>query len=393
MIKNVKNKFNEIRADIDAADRELVDLIAHRLKLTQKIGKIKAELNLPLYIAEREAALITEKRALAEEQGVSADLIEDVLRRIMRDSYNSQVKAFGDIDNQKASISPEANLKPKIDANKPRIVIVGGRGQLGGLVAQLFSDSKYPVDVIEKSDWPIKASIVRNAGIFIVAVPIRQTNQIIEQLNNLPEDCILADITSVKEYPLETMLQVHNGPVVGLHPMFGPGIKHLAKQTIVVCHGRHPTKYQWLLDQFAQWGAILAPVDAKEHDYLMSIIQVLRHFSTIAYGYHLKQENIDLDKVLQLSSPIYRLELIMVGRLFAQDPKLYSDIIFSDKNNIPMVKRFAERFVTVLELLENQDKDGFKKLFEETAAWFGEHADKFLLESNQIIATANDVKK
>ncbi|MGT9288017.1 carboxy-S-adenosyl-L-methionine synthase CmoA, partial [Escherichia coli] len=42
--------------------------------------------------------------------------------------------------------------------------------------------------------------------------------------------------------------------------------------------------------------------------------------ATFAYGLHLAEENVQLEQLLALSSPIYRLELAMVGRLFAQDP-------------------------------------------------------------------------
>jgi len=175
--------------------------------------------------------------------------------------------------------------------------------------------------------------------------------------------------------------------------MFGPGIEHLAKQTIVVCHGRDEAEAKWFVEQLKTWGANLSFVDPKEHDRLMSIVQVLRHFSTVAYGYHLQQENIDLDKVLELSSPIYRLELIMIGRLFAQDSELYSDIIFSDKKNVPMVKRFLQRMTVLLEMLEKDDKQAFGKLFNDVSNWFGENAEKFLQESNLMLAKANDVKR
>lgn len=51
----------------------------------------------------------------------------------------------------------------------------------------------------------------------------------------------------------------------------------------------------------------------------MTLIQALRHFTSFAYGLHLSRENPNIDKLLKLSSPIYRLELAMVGRLFGQD--------------------------------------------------------------------------
>ena len=383
-LKVAQDAFSQVRKDIDTVDSELVELIAKRLALTGKVGELKAELNLPLYVPSRELELIKNKRALAEKKNISPDLVEDVIRRIMRDSYLTQNKSRSEL-----IVSDESK---SVNNQSKNIVIIGGGGQLGKLFVDLFEQSGYRVSVIEKDDWEQSNDLLVCASLVMVAVPIRNTVSVIEQLSQLNKDCLLVDITSIKESPLESMLNIHKGPVIGLHPMFGPGIHHLAKQTIVVCHGRGKKTSQWFIEQLNTWGATCSFVDAKQHDHLMSIVQVLRHFSTIAYGYHLKEENIDLDKVLELSSPIYRLELMMVGRLFAQDSELYSDIIFTSKDNIPMVKRFLERLLTLLEMLEKQDKEEFGKLFKDVSNWFGSHADKFLVESNELLARANDIK-
>jgi len=380
-IKQAEQDFAQVRKDIDSVDAQLVSLIAERQKLTAKVGQLKAILKLPLYVPSREKALIEQKRALGESLSVNPDLVEDVLRRIMRDSYTNQ------------NLTRAAVMQNKSQSQNRKIVVIGGKGQLGGLFVSLFKQSGYPVEVIDQDDWSEAEKLFVDASMVMVAVPIRVTETVIGQLTHLPEQCVLLDVTSVKQSPLAAMLANHKGPVVGLHPMFGPDIGHLAKQTIVVCHGRGADRYQWLLEQLTIWGAELCDVDAAQHDHLMSIVQVLRHFSTVAYGYHLQQENIDLEKVLQLSSPIYRLELIMVGRLFAQDSTLYSDIIFSDPSNVAMVKRFLQRMLELLELLESQDKIAFSNLFDQVSEWFADYADQFLQESNLMLAKANDIKK
>jgi len=380
-IQQAELEFAQVRKDIDAVDAELVGLIAQRQKLTAKVGQLKATLKLPLYVPSREKDLIQKKRALGQSLSVSPDLVEDVLRRIMRDSYTNQ------------NLTRAAELQNKCLSQSRNILVIGGKGQLGRLFVALFKQAGYAVDVIEQDDWDKADSLLAKASMVMVAVPIRVTEEVIKKLSGLPESCVLVDVTSVKQKPLKAMLQCHKGPVVGLHPMFGPDIGHLAKQTIVVCHGRGADAYQWLLEQLTIWGAELCEVEAEQHDHLMSIVQVLRHFSTVAYGYHLQQENIDLEKVLQLSSPIYRLELIMVGRLFAQDSTLYSDIIFSDPGNITMVKRFLQRMMELLEMLESQDKVAFSNLFDRVSEWFADYAEQFLQESNLMLAKANDIKK
>jgi len=375
-LEKAKADFAQVRNDIDSVDRGLVDLIAQRLQLTAKVGILKATLDLPLYVPEREKALISKNRELAQQSDISPDLVEDVIRRIMRDSYANQ-------DHTRSQVSP---------SQSKRVVVIGGAGQLGSLFVRLFKKSGYPVEIVEKGDWGTSDEVLSKAEIVMVAVPIRITNSVIEKLTKLNKDCLLVDITSIKEAPVKKMLDIHSGPVLGLHPMFGPGIENLAKQTIVVCEGRKADKSKWFVELLKTWGAKLALVNSEQHDRLMAIVQVLRHFSTVAYGYHLKEENIDLNKVLELSSPIYRLELIMVGRLFAQDSELYSDIIFSNKENIPMIKRFLERLLRLLQMLESQDKQAFSELFNDVSHWFGEHSDDFLQESNLLLAKASDIR-
>lgn len=375
--KDITPQLRVLRDQIDEIDSQLVELLAKRRSVTTKVGALKSEVGMPIFAPDREAELIAMRREQAQSAGISPDLIEDVLRRLMRDSYVSQ-----DASGYRC-INPECN----------KVVIVGGGGQLGSVFVDLFNRSGYQVDTLEHNDWPRSEEILSGASLVIVAVPIRLTANIIQQLKYLPSECILADITSIKESPLFEMMKVHSGPVVGLHPMFGPDVAGLIKQTIIVCQGRQPEKYQWLIEQFQVWGAKIYPVEAHQHDEAMAMVQVMRHFSTIAYGYHLMMEGADISQLLEMSSPIYRLELIMVGRLFAQDPILYTDIIFSNRDNIAMMKRFAYRFLELLEDVEMSDKAAFVSMFDQVSNWFGDYADIFLHESKAMLLKANELKK
>jgi len=372
-----ESQLNQLRDEIDDIDSQLVNLLAKRLNVTSKVGQLKSQVGMPIYDPVREKSLFGKRRQQAINAGVSGDLIEDVLRRLMRDSYVSQ-----DASGYRC-VNPECK----------KVVIIGGKGQLGRIFVDLFQRSEYQVAVIEQADWHNSETILSDASLVIVAVPIRLTAMVIGKLKTLPQDCILADVTSIKESPLHEMMSVHDGPVVGLHPMFGPDVAGLIKQTIIACDGRFPEKYNWLLQQFKVWGAKIYPVEAHEHDKAMAMVQVMRHFSTIAYGYHLMAEGADISQLVDMSSPIYRLELVMVGRLFAQDPILYSDIIFANSENVAMMKRFAYRFLELLEDVENGDKDAFVEMFSQVSHWFGDYADIFLAESKGMLLKANELKK
>jgi chorismate mutase / prephenate dehydrogenase len=374
---DIEFQLKNLRNEIDAIDSQFVELLAKRQAVTTKVGALKSQVGMPIYAPEREEQLISMRRGQAIDAGVSPELIEDVLRRLMRDSYVSQ----------------DASGYRCVNPDCRKVVVVGGKGQLGQVFVDLFHRSKYKVVTLEQGDWEKSESILAESSVVIVAVPIRLTTHIIQQLNDLPKDCILADVTSIKDSPLNEMMEIHQGPVVGLHPMFGPDVSGLIKQTIIACEGRSPDSYQWLLDQFKVWGATIYLVDAKAHDQAMSLVQVMRHFSTIAYGYHLMSEGADISQLVEMSSPIYRLELVMVGRLFAQDPILYTDIIFSNRENIAMMKRFAHRFLELLDDVDRGDKESFVGMFNEVSDWFGDYADIFLQESKAMLLKANELKK
>ena len=369
--------LKEIRNEIDALDQELIEVFAKRLALVKKVGEIKHKQGLPIYVPEREADMLAARRKEAEKMGVPADLIEDVLRRVMRESYVSE-NHFGF-----KTINPEIK----------KIVIVGGNGKLGGLFARFLRASGYLVDALGSKDWAQAQAILSGADVVMVCVPINKTLETIERLKPyLTENMLLTDLTSVKRQPLEKMLEVHRGAVVGLHPMFGPDIASMAKQVVVRCDGRYPERYEWLLEQIAIWGAKIYQVDAAEHDHSMTYIQALRHFSTFANGYHLSRQPIKLANILALSSPIYRLELAMIGRLFAQDGSLYADIIMDKPENLEVIESLKQSYEESLKFFEIGDKDGFIKVFNEVREWFGEYSEQFMKESRQLLQQANDYR-
>lgn len=369
--------LNDLRAEIDATDRELLQLLAKRLELVAQVGDVKHRHGLPVYVPERESQMLAARRLEAEKMGISGDLIEDILRRIIRESYHSE--------NQFGFKTVNSHIK--------KIVIVGGYGKLGQLFARYLRASGYPISILDREDWDVAEAILTNADVVIVSVPIANTLKTIERLEPyLTKNMLLADLTSVKREPLAKMLEVHQGPVLGLHPMFGPDIPSMAKQVVVRCDGRDAEQYQWLLAQIEIWGAKIYQTDAADHDHNMTYVQALRHFATFANGLHLSKQPVNLANLLALSSPIYRLELAMIGRLFAQDAALYADIIMDKPENLQVIESLKQSYEEALAFFEKGDKDGFINAFEEVRAWFGDYSEQFLKESRQLLQQANDLR-
>lgn len=256
----------------------------------------------------------------------------------------------------------------------PKIItIVGGKGQMGELFCRLFESLGHVIHKIGSRDWDDARQYIAQSDLVIVSVPINRTGAIIEQVAALmPKQAILADFTSIKVDPLLAMLKHHSGAVIGLHPMFGPTITSTQSQVVVCCEGRYAEQSQWLLDNLVQLGFTLKQMTASEHDQAMSFIQGVEHFITFSLGTFLHHKNQHPEKLLEIASPIYLAKLLLMGRIFDQDPKLYADIIMANPTRIALIAEFAEWLQQWVHKLKADDKTAFIEEFSSATRWMGD---------------------
>jgi chorismate mutase/prephenate dehydrogenase len=368
------NRIEQLRQKIDECDEALVQILKQRQSYVDCLAEQKRALREPLYVPEREEAIFRKLRKLAEDKGLSPELIQDVLQRVMRDSYQRQA--------QKSY--PSATEQPR------SICVIGGRGQLGGFFASLFERSGHTVSIIDKEDWAEADRVFSKTDLVLVAVPIEVTEQVIQRLSRLPAQCVLADITSIKAQPLEQMLKIHSGPVVGFHPMFGPGLSHLARQLILSCHGRSAEQYAWVVRQFELWGCLVRPVDAAHHDKVMTLVQALRHFNTFVAGWQLMEKGTDIRQLVAMSSPIYRMELALIGRLFAQNPELYVDILLQASDGVALLEHYRTLYQQAYQWVRNKDRELLINQFKKIADYFGEWKEDFFHQSDTLIEASRE---
>jgi chorismate mutase/prephenate dehydrogenase len=362
--------IEHLREQIDSIDGQLVALLAERRRVVEQVTQVKQQEDLPTFHPAREENLISARRAQAVEAGLDPDYVEDLFRAVLRHSRAGQLRTLG-----RRAARPGA-----------RVLIVGGRGSMGRFLCSWFTQSDYEVRVLDREDWPRVQSLTAGLDLCILAVPIDATVSVAGRIaRHLPASCILADITSLKRQPLKAMLEGHPGPVVGLHPLYGPATTSMDKQILVVTPGRAMDACQWLLDQLATWGNVLVETSADEHDKIMGIVQALRHFATFAFGHFLFSRRVPILRTLELSSPIYRLELAMVGRLFAQDPSLYAEIVFATPERLALLKDYVQALQQNLGLVERGDKAEFAARFRDVAAWFGPFSEQALRESTFLV--------
>jgi chorismate mutase/prephenate dehydrogenase len=357
------------RGRIDAIDGDLLNLLAERAGLVAEIMTTKQRERLPILVREREDQKVVAFRAAAADCGLDPDWAEDFLRLVMGSSRARQ----------------STGSLPR--AGRPRtVLLVGGGGRMGTLYGGMFTRSGHEVRILETGDWDRAADLCADCDLVVVTVPIRETAGVIERLGPLLEPgTVLADFTSHKAEPLAAMLAAHRGPVLGLHPLHGPDVQNLSKQLMVICSGRDGGQADWLRDQFRLWGLREAELTAAGHDESMHLVQGLRHFLALLHGSFLTAQGTSPRDILALSSPIYRAELMMTGRIFAQNPELYADIVFADRARRELLLAFLEHHGRLAEMVRADDKQSFVAEFHRVRDFFGDFAEQALAESSYLI--------
>ena len=255
------------------------------------------------------------------------------------------------------------------------ITIIGGHGQMGQLFTRLLKSAGHTVSALGESDWNKAPTLLSQADAVIISVPIAITESVIQKTAaHLKPNTLLADFTSNKANPLQCLLAHHAGPVLGLHPIFGPTIESPKDQVIVCCEGRDLHTCQWLIDALNHIGFTLKMMTAEKHDRLMDLIQGLQHFITYCTGVFLKNQNISIQELLDVASPIYRLQLLMLGRIFYQDAGLYADIISADSSRLQTLEHFLKNSQHLLSDLQQGDRKTFIQQFESVRTWMGAFA-------------------
>ncbi|MEX2435279.1 MAG: bifunctional chorismate mutase/prephenate dehydrogenase, partial [Balneolaceae bacterium] len=353
--KQLKNQ----RSQIDVIDEQILDLLQKRKEVVQDVLQRKVENQLPVFVAKREQEKTTSFRDKAEQRGLDPDWAEDFLRMVMAASRATQ----------------SAKKFPRSTENPKHILFVGGSGGMGSLYRKFANQSGHQTYSIDKGNWYELEEMAPKLDLVIITVPINVTNQVIERIApKLNKDTILTDFTSNKKDPLKKMLEVHEGPVIGLHPMHGPDVPNLSKQLMVFCSGRDSEKGKWFEEQCKLWGMRVMEADPQKHDHVMNLVQGLRHFVALLHGSFMKEYDLNPSEMLDYSSPIYRAELMMTGRIFAQDAELYADIVFSNRERRELLLSFFKHHQSLMKMVEKDDKKGFIREFEAVTDFFGSFA-------------------
>jgi prephenate dehydrogenase len=264
--------------------------------------------------------------------------------------------------------------------------IIGGKGQLGAWCLDLLEPYGHRVLIADVDTALSARDVVAQSDIVIVSVPIGKTAEVLAAVSPLlrPEQLVI-DFTSAKT-PFVSLMEASHAEVLSVHPMFAPQRSITAGQTCVVCRVRQGRLGEWFESFLTEVGLRLVAMTAEQHDRTMAFVQGLTHFQALTAAHCMAAMDFEASESMATASPVYRVRLAIIGRVLAQNPRLYAEIqIFNPyvKEVLEQVRRSNELFTR---LVDQKDVEGFIAEFVRVREALGSFSEQSLEESARLIS-------
>lgn len=251
-----------------------------------------------------------------------------------------------------------------------QIGIIGGTGGMGRVFADLFRHEGHTVHVSGRKRGFGIPTMAEMCQVVIVSVPIGITCEIIEQIGpHMKKESLLMDLTSLKTEPIKAMLQFSPSEVIGLHPLFGPGVDAIAGYTIVLCPARAEQWIEWVRNILTKHGATVIETTPERHDELMVLVQALNHLNSITMGMILKECGSDLSELMKFATPMFNTKLDIIKEIFTNNPRLYAEIITLNPHIDKILDLYGRTLSDVEILIKERDAGTFAELMDKGNMW------------------------
>ena len=355
--------LDELRKELSAVDRRLVELVAERQRLVGEIGRNKRDTGTNTRDYAREKDVLDMGRAQAEELGIDPDLVEDLLEMLIRSSLQSQ---------------EHDRVVAESKGDGRRALVIGGNGKMGRWFAEFFMSQGFATTIADKSieDGPRQFRNWTDAGVdfdvIVVAAPLAVSGRILAQLAVLKPRGLLFDIGSLKSPLVDGLQELRDAGcrVTSLHPMFGPDTRLLSGRHLIFCDVGDADATADAKDLFAATMVEQIDMGLDDHDRLIAYVLGLSHALNIAFFTALAESGEAAPKLAKMSSTTFDSQLLVSAAVAQDNPHLYFEIQNLNKFGLGPLDALCEAARRIRETVVEGDEDAFVELMERGREYF-----------------------
>lgn len=293
-----------------------------------------------------------------------------------------------------------------------RVLVVGGAGQVGGMVVDLALGWGAEVTVVEPGPaglvapgasvhrgdvtaiTPRLAAVVGRADTVVLAVPETTALAGLDAvLAAMRPGALLVDTLSVKARVVR-VLRERAGHVeaVSVNPMFAPALGMAGRPVAaVVVHGG--PRSQAFLERIEGQGARVVRLGADEHDRLAAAAQALPHAAVLAFGLALSELGVDMSDLAAVAPPPQTTLLALLARIASGSWETYWDVQSANPHAAAARTALTSAVNQLAGIAEHDRRGDFLGVIDQTRALLGtqhEHYRDVCAEVFHALDRAND---
>jgi chorismate mutase/prephenate dehydrogenase len=349
--------LEDLRKNLSAIDRQLVEMIAERQRIVGDIGKAKLTTGTGTRDYAREKDVLEMGRQQAIELGVDPDLVESLLEMLIRTSLESQER-------------DRVVAEGKGDGR--RVLVIGGAGKMGRWFAEFFASQGFATTIADKTieDGPAQFTNWTDAGVdfdvIVVAAPLAVSGRILAQLAVLKPKGLVFDIGSLKSPLIDGLRELHSVGcrVTSLHPMYGPDTRLLSGRHLIFCDVGNAEATAAAKELFAATMVEQLEMGLEDHDRLIAYVLGLSHALNIAFFTALAESGEAAPKLAQMSSTTFDSQLLVSAAVAQDNPRLYFEIQNLNKFGLGPLDALCEAAGRIRETVAGGDEEAFVELMQ-----------------------------
>jgi prephenate dehydrogenase len=193
--------------------------------------------------------------------------------------------------------------------------------------------------------------------LLINAVSLDKTLSLFDEIvSYLPENCIIADITSVKSGLAEYYKKLGRR-FVSTHPMFGPtfgNVKDLSDQNAIIISESDEEGKEFFREFYSSLKIKIHDYSFQEHDETIAYSLSIPFSSTMVFAACMKEQ--------EAPGTTFKKHFSIAEGLLSEDDYLLSEILLSPYS-LKQVERISEQMEALIEMIKSRDKEKLKVFF------------------------------
>ena len=211
------------------------------------------------------------------------------------------------------------------------------------------------------------------ADAVVVSVSLEATPSVLAEVLALSPSGLVLDVASVKGplLPLYAKAARRGLRVASVHPMFGPGVRSLAGQNLIVCDAGAPAAARGAARLFSGLGLKLATMPIASHDAWVARTLGLAHLLSLLAGSTLAREGVKVRSLDGLASTSFRNLCLLAAPILHQAPDLMLPIQARNPATPALFDLLAEELASWRALVERNDLAAFERKLAAACAVLG----------------------